>query len=207
MPLLFVLGFGCDAHRGLEPVYSDAGLGHKIETGAPSEADAEAGFGEASTDAEGDSNAEADGNTDAASIPDSDATDAEEPLDAPTTDSHTHDAPTADSNTHDAAWQDGGATYGANVRPILSAKCAPCHTTLGSGGSNLAATYADTQLPSYACPGLTKGACALVRVQNGSMPVGKGCSGDPASDVANASCLTALEQAVLQNWIAGGQLP
>jgi hypothetical protein len=98
-------------------------------------------------------------------------------------------------------------TYVANAQPIFAAKCAPCHTTFGSGGHNIGVSYSDTQLASYYCPSHTKGYCALVRIQNGSMPAGGGCTGNPALDASRPQCLTAAEQATLQAWINGGQLP
>jgi hypothetical protein len=98
-------------------------------------------------------------------------------------------------------------TYAADVQPILQTHCAPCHTVSGSGGANFATEYAGTQLSSYYCSGMTKGACALVRIQNGTMPQGKGCTGNPATDAGNSACLTAAQQATLQAWIAGGQQP
>jgi hypothetical protein len=81
-------------------------------------------------------------------------------------------------------------TYTADVKPIFAAKCGPCHTGGGSGGHNIGLNYADTQLASYYCSGLTKGQCALVRIQNGSMP------GSPA--------VTPGEQAIIQAWINQG---
>ena len=48
---------------------------------------------------------------------------------------------------------------------------------------------------------------AAVRIQNGTMPTGMVCSGNAGSDAGKAACLTAAEQATLQAWIAGGQLP
>ncbi|MEW5740102.1 MAG: MopE-related protein [Myxococcota bacterium] len=98
-------------------------------------------------------------------------------------------------------------TYAGHAQPIFQAKCGPCHTTFGSGGHNIGTTYSSTQLPSYYCAGLTKGACALVRIQNGTMPAGAGCSGNPAQDSGNPACLNAAQQATLQSWITGGQLP
>jgi hypothetical protein len=77
----------------------------------------------------------------------------------------------------------------------------------GSGGANLASSYSSTQLASYYCPGNTKGACTIVRIQNGSMPAGAGCTGNPVTDAGNPACLTATEQATIQAWITGGQLP
>lgn len=108
----------------------------------------------------------------------------------------------------DGTPNDGCATtYAAHVRPILQAHCAPCHTTGSSGSANLASSYADTQLPSYYCAGLTKGACAIVRIHEGGMPRGAGCTGDPAADAANPACLDAAEQTTIEAWVAGGQLP
>jgi hypothetical protein len=97
-------------------------------------------------------------------------------------------------------------SYATDAQPILQAKCAPCHTS-GSSGQLGFATYSDTQQPSYYCDGKTKGACALTRIQDGTMPQGGGCTGDPAQDAAKSNCLTAQEQATLQAWIDGGQLP
>jgi hypothetical protein len=54
---------------------------------------------------------------------------------------------------------------------------------------------------------LTIGACALVRIQNGSMPFGATCTGNPVLDAAKPACLTAAQQQTIQQWIAGGQLP
>lgn len=98
-------------------------------------------------------------------------------------------------------------SYAASVQPIYQAKCSPCHAGNGSGGRNFAISYADTQLMSIVCPGLTTGACTLVRIQNGSMPLGAGCTGNPTLDAGNAACLTAAQQSTIQSWIAGGQLP
>jgi hypothetical protein len=97
-------------------------------------------------------------------------------------------------------------TY-ADVQPIYQAKCSPCHTTLGSGGTNFGSFYADSQLASYYCAGQTKGFCTLVRVQNGSMPAGAGCTGSPVLDSGNPACLTAGEQATLTDWITQGEQP
>lgn len=79
--------------------------------------------------------------------------------------------------------------------------------TMNLGGANLAFTYADTQKNAYFCAGKTKGACSAVRIQNGTMPTGMVCSGNPGTDAGNSACLTAAEQATLQAWIDGGQLP
>ena len=98
----------------------------------------------------------------------------------------------------------GGPTYTNDVQPIYEAKCASCHTGGGSGGVNFGISYSDTQLDAGACAGLTVGECTLVRIQNGSMPRGRGCTGDPVTDAANTSCLTADEQQTIQDWIDAG---
>jgi hypothetical protein len=38
------------------------------------------------------------------------------------------------------------------------------------------------------------------------MPLGKGCTGNPATDAGNTACLTAAEQTTLQAWITDGEL-
>jgi hypothetical protein len=101
----------------------------------------------------------------------------------------------------------GTVTYSGDAQPIFLSKCIPCHSTLGSGGANFATSYADTQLASYYCGGQTKGFCTLVRVQDGSMPQGAGCTGNPVTDAGNSACLTAAEQNILAQWIAQGQQP
>jgi hypothetical protein len=98
-------------------------------------------------------------------------------------------------------------SYAVNVQPIYAAHCATCHTIGGSGGFNFATVYADSQAMSFVCPGLTVGACTLKRIQNGSMPQGAGCTGNPTTDAGNPACLTAAEQATIQAWISAGQLP
>jgi hypothetical protein len=95
---------------------------------------------------------------------------------------------------------------------VFADKCATCHTEASSGGHNIGAAdinaaYADSQLNAEIafCAGLTKGACTLVRVQSGQMPLGAGCTGDPSEDAGNFACLTQAEQDTLQAWIDGGQ--
>ena len=100
----------------------------------------------------------------------------------------------------------------SDVRPIFQAKCSPCHSTSSLGefriaNSNIHTAYSNSQLISYYVPGQTKGFAALVRIQDGSMPSGAGCTGDPATDAGNNACLTAPQQAQIQSWINDGQLP
>ena len=101
------------------------------------------------------------------------------------------------------------STFALDASPIFVAKCAPCHTGLGFGGHNIATTYADalTAAGHPSCPGLNVGQCTIVRIQSGQMPQGAGCTGNPVLDAGNASCLTANEQTIIQNWINGGLLP
>jgi hypothetical protein len=93
-----------------------------------------------------------------------------------------------------------------DVKPIFAAKCIPCHLPGGIGAPfhTLADSYATANDPSGSCPGKKMGECTLVLVKSGYMPFNKGCTGDPAKDAANAGCLTAAEQQLLQAWIAGG---
>jgi hypothetical protein len=118
----------------------------------------------------------------------------------------------ATSTTGSTSTSSGAATtYAADAQPIYEAKCAPCHTTGDDGTSDFASSYADTQ----ASPDLTVapecasvstvGACTLIRIKSGVMPLNAGCTGDPSKDVAKPACLTAAEQATLEAWITGGE--
>jgi hypothetical protein len=93
-----------------------------------------------------------------------------------------------------------------DVKPIFATKCVPCHVTGGQGAPfhTLAESYASANKTSSACSPRKIGECTLELVKLGSMPLGKGCTGDPARDAANAACLTAAEQQKLADWIAGG---
>ncbi|XYI01455.1 hypothetical protein ACMHYB_17575 [Sorangium sp. So ce1128] len=100
----------------------------------------------------------------------------------------------------------------ADVEPILTARCAPCHTTApmpaGAFKINYESSQLDAEFRACKAEGLSKGACALLRVLDGSMPAGMaGCTGDPEQDAGNAKCLTADEQETLTKWVEGGELP
>ncbi|MDH3589605.1 MAG: hypothetical protein OEQ74_09390, partial [Gammaproteobacteria bacterium] len=97
--------------------------------------------------------------------------------------------------------------YAADVQPILLPKCGACHGGNGVGGHDIAIEYNDAFLDADACPGLNIAECALVRIKNGSMPQGAGCTGDPVLDAGNANCLTQAEQDTVEAWIDGGLLP
>lgn len=122
------------------------------------------------------------------------------------------EASAADTSTSTSTTGPAGNVGFADVSPIYNQKCGPCHVTASFGGHNLgsadlAVGFGDSQLAANSadCDGLTKGACSLVRIQSGSMPMGLGCTGDPTTDADNESCLTAEEQSLVAAWIEGGQ--
>lgn len=126
----------------------------------------------------------------------------------------TEDAATTEDARPEAAAEapdtSAPVSYATGAKPIFEAKCAPCHTTGGSDGVNFAANYADTQRAANlggACSGLTVGACTIVEIQAGLMPLGAGCTGNPSTDEGNPACLTAAQQETIQAWIDDGQQP
>jgi hypothetical protein len=124
----------------------------------------------------------------------------------------TGDAGDAAAETGDAPMETGGGdtaaavTWTTDIKPIFAAKCAPCHTTQNQGGHNLGASYAAamTAAVNPVCAGLNKGQCTIVRIKSGQMPLGKNCTGNPATDASNPACLTQAEQDKVQAWIDGG---
>jgi len=108
----------------------------------------------------------------------------------------TEDAPAmmmADAPAMAATWTD--------VHDQMTMSCTPCHSSGMSGGhrmaqANAAMAYADSQLDAVACAGVTKGACAAMRVRAGTMPPG----GIP--DLAARAAFADL----LDSWVAGGQV-
>jgi len=110
----------------------------------------------------------------------------------------------------DSVMVTAAATY-VSAQKILSAKCTPCHTGGSSGGQNIGSVYADAiKAVSASAPAACKdkkvGECATIRIKDGSMPQGAGCTGDPTKDATNPACLTADEQAVLDSWASNGLL-
>jgi hypothetical protein len=102
-------------------------------------------------------------------------------------------------------------TFG-DAHPVFVARCSGCHAVVGFGGFNIAypdpvSAYTDAQAPSYYSPGQTKGYASVVRMLDGTMPMNGGCTGDPSLDAGNPLCATAPELALVQAWIANGQLP
>ena len=98
-------------------------------------------------------------------------------------------------------------TYAEVKAAIFSKKCVPCHLPggIGAGAHTLADSYASANQPSHTCiAGKKVGECTIELVKSGFMPFEKNCTGDPTKDAANAACLTAAEQKLLEDWIAGG---
>ncbi len=101
-------------------------------------------------------------------------------------------------------------TWATDMQPIFQAKCSPCHVgtspTMCSSGACFGSHY-DAALQAAnnaACQGLSVYECIPVRLGDGSMPLGAGCTGDPTLDAGNASCLTAAEWDLLNQWVAAG---
>lgn len=98
------------------------------------------------------------------------------------------------------------------VASIFVDSCAGCHANApGSGGHVIAAgdlddSYAASQQNATAshaaCAGKKVGECALIRIQDGTMPQGGACASDPPG----AQCPTTAEQDLIQQWIDDGQL-
>ena len=98
-------------------------------------------------------------------------------------------------------------TYAQVKEAVFAKKCVPCHSKGGIGAAlhTLADDSSSANQPSMGtCPGKKIGECTIVVVKSGFMPFMKGCSGDPAKDSGNAACLTASEQKLLEDWVAGG---
>jgi hypothetical protein len=98
---------------------------------------------------------------------------------------------TPDAVTVPATWTE--------VHTALQSNCTPCHVSIRSGGHNMAqadeaAAYTDSQLTAGRCVGITKGACAAMRVRAGTMPPG-GLAEPTRSQVA----------ALLDGWVEAGQ--
>jgi hypothetical protein len=119
-------------------------------------------------------------------------------------------AETLDVCTSDSVCDNRMVSYVSDVQPIFQATCAGCHVDSGTGmcagGTCLASSYAslDRAATSASCAGLSVAECAQVRIQDGTMPRGRGCTGDPVVDAANASCLTGEQHAVLAAWLSAG---
>ena len=87
---------------------------------------------------------------------------------------------------------------------MLDVKCSTCHTGENSGGWNTG-DHATTQAAADAsqCSGKTVYECMIIRILDGSMPNGKGCSA-PALPGDDVQCLSAADIAIIQSWVDGG---
>lgn len=106
----------------------------------------------------------------------------------------------AGASTSDAAT--GGSATWSSIHTQFTTRCTPCHVSSKSGGHNMgqadvAAAYADSQLASAACAGKSKGACAAVRVRNGSMPATGPLPEPERTNLAN----------LIDQWVAAGEKP
>jgi len=119
----------------------------------------------------------------------------------------------------DASSMDGGGTvtYTKDVQPILMAKCSPCHAGQNQGQHNIATTYSDALKPVTSVDAMgcwdgmdpatgnltmpkTVGACALISIMRGWMPMGMSCYNDPRP----ATCVQLDQQDVIAAWVAAG---
>lgn len=96
------------------------------------------------------------------------------------------------------------------VYPILRAKCGNCHTegnqgNIKLGDDDIRVAFQETQKLSYTIIGGTVGQAILVRVLDGSMPPGFGCTANFTANTNSADCLTDKEFALLTDWVGGGQ--
>jgi len=109
----------------------------------------------------------------------------------------TPDSPSA--MTPDSPTMMMSATW-ADVHDQLTMNCAPCHSSGMSGGhrmaqANATMAYTDSQLTAASCVGLSKGACAAMRVRAGTMPPG-GLPEPARTNLAN----------LMDAWVAAGQM-
>ena len=111
-----------------------------------------------------------------------------------------------------------GPTYTKDVKPILAAKCVPCHAGTGGpetmqGHHAIVANYADALKdvdstmydvcwhdPPYFMMPFKVGECAAILANMGLMPYAMGCDQRPTQAV----CLTPAEKAVLTAWADDG---
>ena len=82
----------------------------------------------------------------------------------------------------------------ASVQPIFQTHCTGgfCHGGENAGGHDLANSLASATGASYYCPGKTKAECAIVRIEDGSMPLGA------------PGTVSAEDVATIQAWVDAG---
>lgn len=108
--------------------------------------------------------------------------------------------PTDDDDSASSDCTETSLTWAADIEPILQDYCSGCHLAAGPGPSWLTGYDRVTQVAANtaACgPGVTKAECIAIRIDNGSMPEGWGCSvGDPG-------CVTQAEFDLISEWVDG----
>jgi hypothetical protein len=87
-------------------------------------------------------------------------------------------------------------SFEADVLPILSANCGPCHTTNGFAGHNVGGP-----LPASYDDALELGEILLDRIDGGGMP--PTCAGDPG----DPGCLSVEQVQTVADWIEQGSNP
>jgi cytochrome c553 len=88
-------------------------------------------------------------------------------------------------------------SFEADVYPILSVACAPCHGAGGIAGVTIADPDIDVALDSAKA----KETNILSRVGDGTRPMPPSCSGAPGS---GGSCLTEEQFETLEAWYEAG---
>ncbi|MEC9072424.1 MAG: hypothetical protein VX938_08605, partial [Myxococcota bacterium] len=95
----------------------------------------------------------------------------------------------------------GGSTFTDDVQPIFDEFCGGCHSDSSPDPMNcygdrcFASHYEANKMESNHCDGETTGACTLIRINDGSMPMGMG--GPPA-------IVPDLERDIIDDWILSG---
>jgi hypothetical protein len=114
-------------------------------------------------------------------------------------------AETSETTPAPVTWDD--------VYPIFVASCTPCHggatpSSGPSGGHSIASAdkavaYQASQRDAThsKCSGKKIGECALIRIQDGSMPASGDCQ-----DPKTAKCPDQDAQALIQQWVNDGML-
>ena len=101
-------------------------------------------------------------------------------------------------------------TYTLTTRSRSTSRSAtPATRATATAATTSVSNYEDAFLPASVYPqcvnaGLLVGECTIVLIQEGEMPLGAGCTGDPQQDAGNADCLTQEEQDTIQAWIDAG---
>ena len=120
---------------------------------------------------------------------------------------------TPDTVEADVAPDTAGKTTWDQVYTTFATKCTPCHAGISpdDGAGNHAIASGDKQIAYDAsqlsaglakCAGKKVGECAHIRILDGSMPPRANCGSNPQG----AACVTAAQQALIQQWIQDGML-